>query len=169
MKMLIVLLFIFISTLAFSAPAKNNSYLEITKTPDGTATIYIGATGSYAPRLISDDNVIFETMFVQNKAQNGMTTGEQFESVGLVNCDTQLYKLVVIWHKPSTKDKGVYTFPEKTLIDNVFADFKQQEAVKAKPNSMISKVIDAACNYVDKTDPKRKLARDLKDAPKTNI
>jgi hypothetical protein len=169
MKMLIVLLFIFISTLAFSALPENNSYLEIAKTPDGTATIYIGAAGSYAPRLISDDNVIFETMFVQNKAQNGMTTGEQFESVGLVNCDAQLYKLVVIWHKPSAKDKGVYAFPEKTLIDDVFADFKQQEAVKAKPNSIMAMVIDAACNYVDNTDPKRKLARDLKDTPKIRI
>ena len=160
MKILFAMLLVIASAFAFAIASVDaqHPYLALTTNSDKTATIYIGAIGEYAPYLTNNGEVVFRTMYIQVIAQNGMATGEQFESLGVINCDEQVYKLVTFWHKPSNKEEGLYMFPKETIIDSIVNEFKNQQSVKVKPNSVMSNLVDASCNYVNKPKPKKDTA-----------
>jgi hypothetical protein len=155
MKIFFILLLILTSTFSNASVDVDHPYLQIAKSSDGTGTIYIGAVGSMLPRKTKNGDVIFQTMFIQDEGQNGMLAGEEFESVMLANCDNQIYKMVTVWHKPSKDLPGKLTFPVETLGKDLANALTKQEASKISPNSIIAKVVDAACNYVnyDKKKP----------------
>ena len=140
-----------ITSTALASPKvdADHPYLQIAKSSDGTGTIYIGAVGSMLPRKNKNGDVIFQTMFIQDEGQNGILAGEEFESVMLANCDNQIYKMVTVWHKPSKDLPGKLTFPVETLGKDLAVALGKQEASKISPNSIIAKVVDAACNYVN--------------------
>lgn len=124
-------------------------YMAVAFNADETAIIYIGAFEKYLPVKTNAGDVVFQTMYVQIKAQNGMALGEKFESVVITNCERQIYKMVTVWHKPNQDSPGVSTFQDKNKRQaDLEAAFTRQETSNVITNSPIASLVDAACNYI---------------------
>jgi hypothetical protein len=128
----------------------DHPYFNVGGSPDGTLSVYIGAYGDYVPAKIKDE-VLIRAMIVQTIEEPGSPKGQEHEYVVMASCPNQTAKVVQIWQRPAAGAEGISRFPNLSpdkKADAIVALINDTESVPFPPNSPVSLVVDAGCNFV---------------------
>lgn len=154
MKLKILMLCLLITNTYAGDPKvypENFPYLKVATSADNASSFFIGAVGDYAPALQKSGDVLIHNMVLQDRGRNGNPLGQRVESLILVNCDHQVYKIVPYLFQPSKDEPAQLMFPTAASMKklDLTKEFNSAEPKKVISNSMLSKVTDLGCDYIE--------------------
>jgi hypothetical protein len=138
----------------------DHPFLKIGYSPDGKASVYIGAFGDILPQKTQDGNVLLLALTIEDIADDENPKGQRYEFAITANCKQKIAKILPFWGKPDENSPGVsrYNLTGDDLNNMIMQELEKQEMQPVEPGSMLSIVVSSGCHYLgeDYSFPKAK-------------